>query len=195
MGNIELPDDSLIKEYIEGNENALSILIKRHESRIYGFIYSKIRNKEICNDIFQDTFVKVIKTLKSGSYNEQGKFLSWIAKISHNLVTDYFRKNKFHYLFFKSIEEGTYYDSVFDETPSVENRIIINQIKNDLKKILEKLPPEQKEIIILKMYNNMSHKKIAELKNISINTSLGRMRYAIINLRKIIKKNQIILTN
>lgn len=195
MSNIELTDDSLIKEYIEGNENALSILIKRHESRIYGFIYSKIRDKEICNDIFQDTFVKVIKTLKSGSYNEQGKFLSWITKISHNLVMDYFRRNRFNYLLFKSIEEGTNYDSVFDETPSVENRIIINQIKNDLKKILEKLPSVQKEIIILKMYHNMSHKEIAELKNISINTSLGRMRYAIINLRKIIKKNQIILTN
>lgn len=195
MSNTELTDDLLIKEYIEGNGNALSILIKRHESRIYGFIYSKIRDKEICNDIFQDTFVKAIKTLKSGSYNEQGKFLPWIAKISHNLVMDYFRRNRFNYLLFKSIEEGTNYNSVFDETPSVENRIIINQIKNDLKKILEKLPPEQKEIIVLKMYHNMSHKEIAELKNISINTSLGRMRYAIINLRKIIKKNQIILTN
>lgn len=195
MSNIELTDDLLIKKYIEGNENALNILIKRHESRIYGFIHSKIPDRETCNDIFQDTFVKVIKTLKSGSYSEQGKFLSWITKISHNLAMDYFRENKFNYLYFKSIEEGTCYDSVFDETPSVENRIIINQIKNDLKKILEKLPPEQKEIIILKMYHNMSHKEIAELKNISINTSLGRMRYAIINLRKIIKINKIILTN
>src|SRR6476620_2514427 len=115
MSNNELTDDFLIKEYIKGNEGALSILIKRHESRIYGFIYSKIRDKEICNDIFQDTFVKAIKTLKSGSYNEQGKFLSWIAKISHNLVIDYFRRNRFNYSRFKSIEEETHYHSVFDE--------------------------------------------------------------------------------
>lgn len=194
MSNNEHTDDILIKQYIEGSTKALSILITRYESRIYGFIYSKIRDKTICNEIFQEAFVKVIDTLQSGHYNEQGKFLSWTLRISHNLVIDHYRRNKKKHTFLKSIEE-TYNDTLLDEAPSIENKLITTQIQQDLKKLLEKLQPEQKEIIILKMYQNMTYKEIAELKKISINTALGRVRYALINLRKIIAQNQIILTN
>lgn len=194
MSIVKRKDDLLIRDYIEGDDNALEILINRHKSRIYGFIYSKIPDKAICNDIFQDTFIKVIKTLKSGSYSEQGKFLPWIIRISNNLIMDHFRMLKNKSLLHKSIDDD-FFGTILDESLSIENELIFNQIQEDLNKILKELPPEQEEVVILSIYNNMTHKEIAELKKISINTSLGRMRYAIKNLRKIIERNRISLTH
>lgn len=194
MVNIQLPDASLVKEYVAGNEDALAKLIKRHESKIYGFIYSKIPDRDITNDIFQDTFIKVIKTLKSNSYNEEGKFLPWVMRISHNLVVDHYRKTKKMPLF-RETEEFSIFSIMSDDSMTIENKIISEQVQMDLKKLIEGLPADQKEVLVMRMYQDMSFKEISESTGVSINTALGRMRYALMNLRKVIDKHQIVLTN
>ncbi len=194
MVNIQLPDSSLVKDYVAGNEDALAKLIKRHESKIYGFIYSKIPDRDITNDIFQDTFIKVIKTLKSNSYNEEGKFLPWVMRISHNLVIDHFRKTK-KMPMFRETEEFSIFSIMSDDSQTIENKIISEQVEMDLKKLIEGLPADQKEVLVMRMYQDMSFKEISESTGVSINTALGRMRYALMNLRKVIDKHQIVLTN
>lgn len=194
MASIELPDALLVQHYVAGNENALATLIKRHESRIFGFIYSKIADRDISNDIFQDTFIKVIKTLKSNSYNEEGKFLPWVMRISHNLIIDHFRKNK-KMPMFRETEEFSIFSIMSDDVPTIENQLISAQVETDIKKLIEELPLDQKEVLIMRMYQDMSFKEISEITGVSINTSLGRMRYALMNLRKVIDKHQIVLTN
>ncbi|MFH7015002.1 RNA polymerase sigma factor [Flavobacterium sp. FlaQc-47] len=194
MADLHIPDALLVKNYVEGNENALSTLIKRHESKIYGFIYSKIADRDISNDIFQDTFIKVIKTLKSNSYNEEGKFLPWVMRISHNLIVDHFRKTK-KMPMYRETEEFSIFSVMSDDSLTIENKMIFDQVEVDLKKIIEELPSDQKEVLVMRMYQDMSFKEISELTGVSINTALGRMRYALMNLRKIIDKHQIILTN
>ena len=194
MANIQSPDALLVQDYVAGNEEALSTLIKRHESRIYGFIYSKIADRDISNDIFQDTFIKVIKTLKSNSYNEEGKFLPWVMRISHNLIIDHFRKTKKMPLF-RETEEFSIFSIMSDDSPTIENKIISEQVQVDLKRLIEALPSDQKEVLVMRMYQDMSFKEISEITGVSINTSLGRMRYALMNLRKVIDKHQIVLTN
>ncbi|NRT15671.1 RNA polymerase sigma-70 factor (ECF subfamily) [Flavobacterium sp. 28A] len=194
MVNIELPDALLVQNYIAGNENCLAILIKRHESRIYGFIYSKVADRDVSNDIFQDTFIKVIKTLKSNSYNEEGKFLPWVMRIAHNLIIDHFRRNKKMPLY-RETEEFSIFSIMSDNEPTIESKMISAQVEIDIRKLLEELPIDQKEVLIMRMYQDMSFKEISEITGVSINTSLGRMRYALLNLRKVIDKHQIVLTN
>ncbi|RAR70823.1 RNA polymerase sigma factor [Flavobacterium aciduliphilum] len=194
MATIQIPDALLVKNYIAGDENALAILIKRHQSKIYGFIYSKIEDRDLADDIFQDTFIKVIKTLKSNSYNEEGKFLSWVLRISHNLVIDHFRKEK-RMPMNRDREEMSVFSFISDATLNVESKIIADCIETDLHKMIDKLPEDQKEVLVLRMYQDYSFNEIADMTGVSINTALGRMRYAVINLRKMIEKNQIILTN
>ncbi|OXG02742.1 RNA polymerase ECF family sigma subunit [Flavobacterium araucananum] len=194
MADLHIPDALLVKNYVDGNEIALATLIKRHESKIYGFIYSKIADRDISNDIFQDTFIKVIKTLKSNSYNEEGKFLPWVMRISHNLIVDHFRKTK-KMPMYRETEEFSIFSVMSDDSLTIENKMIFDQVEVDLKKIIEELPSDQKEVLVMRMYQDMSFKEISELTGVSINTALGRMRYALMNLRKIIDKNQIILTN
>ncbi|KQX15728.1 RNA polymerase sigma factor [Flavobacterium sp. Root420] len=194
MADLHIPDALLVKNYIEGNETALSILIKRHESKIYGFIYSKIADRDISNDIFQDTFIKVIKTLKSNSYNEEGKFLPWVMRISHNLIVDHFRKTK-KMPMYRETEEFSIFSVMSDDSLTIEAKMIVDQVEVDLKRLIEELPEDQKEVLVMRMYQDMSFKEISELTDVSINTALGRMRYALMNLRKIIDKHQIILTN
>lgn len=194
MVNIQLPDALLVKEYISGNEDALAKLIKRHESKIFGFIYSKILDRDITKDIFQDTFIKVIKTLKSNSYNEEGKFLPWVMRISHNLVVDHYRKTK-KMPMFRETEEFSIFSIMSDDSLTIENKIISEQVEMDLKKLIEELPADQKEVLVMRMYQDMSFKEISETTGVSINTALGRMRYALMNLRKVIDKHQIVLTN
>ena len=194
MVNIQLPDASLVKEYVAGNEDALAKLIKRHESKIFGFIFSKVLDRDTANDIFQDTFIKVIKTLKSNSYNEEGKFLPWVMRISHNLVVDHYRKNK-KMPMFRETEDFSIFSVMSDDSMTIENKIIADQVEMDLKKLIEELPADQKEVLVMRMYQDMSFKEISESTGVSINTALGRMRYALINLRKVIDKHQIILTN
>lgn len=194
MAIANIPDALLVKDYIAGNEEALSALIKRHQSKIYGFIYSKIPDKEITNDVFQDTFIKVIKTLKSNSYNEEGKFLPWVMRISHNLVVDHYRKTKKMPLY-RETEEFSIFSIMSDDSLTIENKIIADQVEMDLKRLIEELPADQKEVLVMRMYQDMSFKEISESTGVSINTALGRMRYALMNLRKVIDKHQIVLTN
>lgn len=194
MANVQTPDALLVKNYMSGDENALTILINRHQIKIYGFIYSKISDRDISDDIFQDTFIKVIKTLKSNSYNEEGKFLPWVMRIAHNLIIDHFRRNK-KMPMFRETEEFSIFSLMTDKSLTIENQMIADQVENDLRKIIEELPEDQKEVLVMRMYQDLSFKEISELTGVSINTALGRMRYAILNLRKVIEKHQIILTN
>jgi RNA polymerase sigma-70 factor (ECF subfamily) len=194
MANVQTPDALLVKNYVAGDENALTILINRHQSKIYGFIYSKLSDRDISDDIFQDTFIKVIKTLKSNSYNEEGKFLPWVMRISHNLIIDHYRRNK-KMPMYRETEEFSIFSIMSDNVPNIESQLITNQVENDLRKLIEELPAEQKEVLMMRMYQDLSFKEISESTGVSINTALGRMRYAIMNLRKVIDKHQIILTN
>ena len=194
MANVQTPDALLVKNYIAGDENALTILINRHQSKIYGFIYSKLSDRDISDDIFQDTFIKVIKTLKSNSYNEEGKFLPWVMRISHNLIIDHFRRTK-KMPMNRETEEFSIFSVMSDNVPNIESKLITAQVENDLRKLIEELPSEQKEVLMMRMYQDLSFKEISEMTGVSINTALGRMRYAIMNLRKVIDKHQIILTN
>ena len=194
MANIVLPDAVLVKNYVSGDESALASLIERHQSKIYGFIYSKINDRDLSDDIFQDTFIKVIKTLKSQSYNEEGKFLPWVMRIAHNLVVDHFRKAK-KMPYQRETDEYSIFNYMTDNSLNIEGQIISEQVESDLAKLLDELPADQKEVLVMRMYQDLSFKEIADLTGVSINTALGRMRYALLNLRKIIEKNQIILTN
>lgn len=194
MANLVLPDAVLVKNYVSGDESALASLIERHQSKISGFIYSKINDRDLSDDIFQDTFIKVIKTLKSQSYNEEGKFLPWVMRIAHNLVVDHFRKAK-KMPYQRETEEYSIFNYMTDNSLNIEGQIISEQVESDLAKLLDELPADQKEVLVMRMYQDLSFKEIADLTGVSINTALGRMRYALLNLRKIIEKNQIILTN
>jgi len=188
----EPTDAFLVNEYISGSEIALEKLINRHKLRIFNFIKSKVLDRDTAEDIFQDTFIKVIKTLKSGVYNEEGKFLPWVMRISHNLVIDFFRKNnRIHTI--KNNDEYDVFKFISDTTPNVEMTLFQDQIISDLQKLVQELPEDQKEVLVMRLYRDMSFKEIAENTNVSINTALGRMRYAIINLRKLVDENQIIL--
>lgn len=170
---------------------ALSLLINRHKSKIYGFIYSKVQDKDVANDIFQDAFIKVIHTLKSNKYNEEGKFLPWVIRISHNLIIDSYRKdNKMPMQ--RDKEEYSVFNYMIDSSPNIENYLVDSQIEFDIKKLIDLLPEDQKEVVTLRIYEDMSFKEIADQTGVSINTALGRMRYALLNLRKNIEKNQII---
>ncbi len=188
------PDATLVKKYIHGDEYALEILIKRHQHRLYSFIYSKIQDKDVVEDVFQDTFIKVIKTLKKGNYNEEGKFLPWVMRIAHNLVIDYFRKSN-RMPAFRNTDDFDIFDVLSDGTLNAESKIIKDQIHSDITELIKELPKEQKEVLMMRIYKDMSFKEISENTGVSINTALGRMRYALINLRKIIETNKIILVN
>lgn len=187
-------DADLIRNYINGNENALAILINRHKQKIYSFIYSKVLDRDVTEDVFQDTFIKVIKTLKRGKYNEEGKFLPWVMRIAHNLVIDYFRKNK-RMPKFDNSGDFDIFSVISDSSLNIEKSLIKNQVEGDVKKLIDELPEDQKQVLVMRIYNDMSFKEISENTGVSINTALGRMRYALINLRKVIEKNNIILTN
>lgn len=192
--NVVIADAVLVSNYIKGDESALSLLIERHQSKIYGFIYSKVSDRDISDDIFQDTFMKVIRTLKTKSYNEEGKFLPWVMRIAHNLIVDYYRNNK-KMPMQRDTEEFSIFSVIKDNDPNIENQIIGLQIETDLRKLVEELPQDQKEVLVMRMYQDLSFKEISDLTGVSINTALGRMRYALMNLRKIIEKKNLILTN
>ena len=189
-----ITDGVLVSNYINGNEKSLEILIKRHKQRIFSFILSKVLDRDIAEDIFQDTFIKVINTLKRRAYNEEGKFLPWVMRIAHNLVIDHFRRNK-RIPTFKNTDEFDIFTVISDEVLNVEKQLIKNQILEDVKGLIEELPEDQKEVLVMRMYRDMSFKEIAENTDVSINTALGRMRYALINLRKLIEKYNIILVH
>ena len=189
-----ISDSELVSSYIKGDEKSLEILIKRHKQRIYSFIYSKVLDRDLTEDVFQDTFIKVIRTLKLGNYNEQGKFVSWVMRIAHNLVIDHFRKNK-RIPKFENSYDFDIFSVLSDSSLDAEKSMIKSQILNDVKKLIEHLPNDQKEVLKYRFYNDMSFKEISDKTGVSINTALGRMRYALINLRNIIDKKNIVLTS
>jgi RNA polymerase sigma factor (sigma-70 family) len=183
-------DQELVHLYIEGEETALEELIRRHKSKIYTSIYLLVKNSDLAEDIFQDTFIKVIGTLKAGKYNEEGKFLPWVIRIAHNLVIDHFRKEKRTPVIanvdgFDIFEVLKFYDE------SMEERIVRDQTHKDLKALIHLLPAEQKEVLIMRHYCDLSFKEIADITNVSINTALGRMRYALSNLRKMMEAKEL----
>ncbi|MGB1040131.1 MAG: RNA polymerase sigma factor [Flavobacteriales bacterium] len=197
--NKKTSDKELIRSYLEGNDLAFEILLSRYKDRIFSYLISLVKNKKIAEDIFQDAFFKIIKTLKKGSYNEEGKFLPWAMRIAHNLAIDHFRKAKKMPTISQNPSKNE--DDDFDifsilkmEENSIEDDMIEDQIHKDVRNIIDYLPDEQREIILLRHFKEMSFKDIAEAKDISINTALGRMRYALINLRKIIETNKVNLT-
>ena len=191
---LQIEDSVLVKNYIGGDERSLEALINRHNQRISSFIYSKVLDRDITEDIFQDTFIKVIRTLKRGSYSEEGKFLPWVMRIAHNLIIDHFRKNK-RMPMFEGSDDFNIFSVISDDKLNAEKQLIKNQINSDLKILIEELPEDQKEVLLMRIYKDMSFKEISENTGVSINTALGRMRYALINMRKIIEKHNIVLTN
>jgi RNA polymerase sigma-70 factor (ECF subfamily) len=193
MAKSQLPDSLLVDKYIAGDENSLAILVNRHQSKIYGYIYSKVSDRDVTEDIFQETFFKVIHTLKTKKYyNEEGKFLSWVLRIASNLIIDKFRNDKKMPLN-RDTDDLLIFSRITDNSPNIEKSLIKNQVEIDLKNIIEELPHDQKEVIMMRYFLDMSFKEIADFTGVSVNTSLGRMRYAITNLRKVIEKNKIYL--
>ncbi|TAI48680.1 RNA polymerase sigma factor [Flagellimonas allohymeniacidonis] len=191
---LQIDDSILVKNYIAGDEKALEVLINRYNQRISSFIYSKVLDRDVAEDIFQDTFIKVIKTLKRGSYSEEGKFLPWVMRIAHNLIIDHFRKNK-RMPKFEGSDDFNIFSVIKDDKLNAEKQIIKDQIDRDITSLIEELPEDQKEVLVMRIYKDMSFKEISENTGVSINTALGRMRYALINLRKIVDRHNIVLTN
>ncbi|PKP48415.1 MAG: RNA polymerase subunit sigma-24 [Bacteroidetes bacterium HGW-Bacteroidetes-11] len=189
-----ISDQELINRYLSGNEASLEQLIHRHKSKVFSYILMVVKNKQHADDIFQDTFIKVIHTLRSGSYKEEGKFIQWVMRIAHNLVIDHFRKSRRIPIVESLNGEGNVLDNLRVYDDSIEDRIINEQIHNDVRSLIEYLPPEQRDVLVMRHYADMSFKDIAEQTDVSINTALGRMRYALINLRKMIEKKEIILS-
>ncbi len=191
MQIIHYADAELIHAFIEGNERALEILINRHKDKVYTSIYMLVKDKYLAEDFFQDTFLKIIKTIKEGRYSEQGKFLPWAIRVAHNLCMDYFRRSRQNIPV--TLPDGQDISSLFTTEATPLNIIEKKQVHASVRRIIEELPEDQREVIVLRIYADLSFKEIADLTGVSINTALGRMRYALINLRKMISDNQLVL--
>lgn len=191
-------DDDLIRQYQQGEESAIGELLERHKKRVFGYILNVVRDRNIAEDIFQETFFKVIKTLKKQQYNGEGKFIQWVVRIAHNLMIDHFRQKGRIATVSRVVKPDGKVLDVFDvvkiEDDSHEDTLVKHQIRKDIRKLVDHLPYEQKEVVILRHYYDMSFKEIADMTNVSINTALGRMRYALINLRRLAEEHQIALT-
>jgi RNA polymerase sigma factor (sigma-70 family) len=190
-----LSDNELVKLYMDGNEESLSVLVKRHKRRIFSYVYLITRDKELTEDVFQETFFKVIQTLKKQQYNEEGKFLPWVLRISKNLIIDHFRKVKKMPSVSSVVNDEGEHTCIFDIIPeAVSSSRDSDQtrfFKETIRSIVSELPQDQKEVVIMRTYYDMSFKEIADITNVSINTSLGRMRYALINLKKLLEEKNV----
>lgn len=188
-----LTDEQLVKAYADGNNEAFDALLNRHQQRVFSYIIRIVKNQELADDIFQETFVKAITTIKQGRYTDSGKFSAWITRIAHNLIIDFYRQDKVGTMSTDNSEVNLLNRKELSED-TVEDLIIDEQISEDVRKIMNSLPESQREVLEMRFYRDMSFKEIAEATNVSINTALGRMRYAIINMRKIAQDNNIVLT-
>ncbi len=193
MNDQIITDQELVHRYIAGDHSSLEKLINRHQRKIFSYILIIVKDKHLAEDLFQDTFIKVINTLRAGAYNEEGKFLPWVMRIAHNLVIDYFRKSK-RMQYVDKQEDYDIFETLNMFEDNVEDRLITDQIHSDVKSLIKYLPKEQKEVLIMRHYLNQSFKEIADQTKVSINTELGRMRYALINLRKLAEDKSVILT-
>ncbi len=189
-----LNDNELVQRFIAGDQNSLEILIKRHKGRVYSYILLIVKKQELAEDIFQETFIKVIRSLKKGKYTENGKFVSWVLRISHNLIIDHFRKEKLKGTVSNDSLEIDIFNSQKFSEDTIEDQMINTQILSEVKDLIQELPEDQQQVIIMRHYLDLSFKEIAEQTDVSINTALGRMRYALINLRKLVEKKNLILT-
>jgi len=186
-----LNDYDLIKQYLGGQSSSLEILISRHKNKVYSYILMIVKGRELAEDIFQDTFIKVIKSLNSGTYKEEGRFVSWVMRIAHNLIIDFYRKDKHLKTISDDNTDVPLFNSAKFSDITIEDAMVVDQIHEDVKKLVELLPEEQKEVVVLRFYYDLSFKEIADHTNVSINTALGRMRYAILNLRKLMEKSNV----
>ena len=188
-----LSDQDLVKEYLSGNNASFEVLLTRHKNRVFAFIMSKIKNRDITEDIFQDTFIKVINSLQKGKYNEEGKFLPWMMRIAHNLVIDHFRKeSKMKNI--RPSEEFNIFDVINDGSRGQDNEMIRRRVHSDLNMLIKDLPEDQMQVLKMRYFEDMSFKDISEITGVSINTALGRMRYALINLRNLAAEKNIDLS-
>ncbi len=186
-------DYELVKQFVKGDQSCIEQLIRRYKSKVYTYILLIVKNQHLAEDIFQETFIKVIKSLLDGKYKENGKFLSWVIRIAHNLIIDHYRKTKQLNTISRDDFEVDIFNSKRFSGITIEDHLINNQINRDIKNLIDELPADQKEVILLRHYCGLSFKEIAEQTNVSINTALGRMRYALINLRKLIKEKKLSL--
>ena len=194
MSNIVKSDKELIERYQDGDVQSFELLIGRYQKQVYSYILTLVKDKQLADDVFQDTFVKVIQTIKSKSYKDDGRFVQFAMRIAHNLVIDHFRKENRIPTVESSSEDYNYIDNVPITDHSVEQGLVVDQIYSDLHRMITFLPDEQREVLRMRIFDDMSFKDIADITNVSINTALGRMRYALINLRKMMVTNNMTLT-
>lgn len=194
METLKCSDFELVQEFIKGNQQSIEILINRHKDKVFNYIQMLVKTEALAEDIFQETFFKVIKSLKRGKYQDNGKFLSWVLRIAHNLVIDHFRKSKQ----LRTVSNDDYESDLFNDKEfsdkNIEENIAYDQVCKDVRNLVDKLPDDQKEVVILRHFVGLSFKEIAEFTNVSINTALGRMRYAILNMRRMVEENNLVLT-
>ena len=189
-----MTDEMLVTAYINGNNEAFDALLRRHQNRLFTYIFNTVKCKDTADDIFQETFVKAIMTLKQGRYTDAGKFSAWITRIAHNLIIDYFRQEKSENTVSSDNSEADVLNRRDLSEENIEDLIVTDQIHADVRRIMESLPASQREVLEMRFYRNMSFKEIAEATGVSINTALGRMRYAVMNMRRIASENNIVLT-
>jgi RNA polymerase sigma-70 factor (ECF subfamily) len=189
-----LNDNELVQQFIHGDQNSLEILIRRHRNRVFSYILLIVKSQELAEDIFQETFIKVIRSLKKGKYIENGKFVSWVLRIAHNLIIDHFRKEKLKGTVSNDSSEVDIFNSQKFSEATIEDQLVYDQILFEVKELINELPEDQQQVIYMRHYMGLSFKEIAEQTDVSINTALGRMRYALINMRKLIEKKNLMLT-
>ncbi len=187
-------DQDLVQAYIKGDQSAIDVLINRHRSKVYTYILLTIKNQPLAEDLFQETFIKVIQSLRAGKYRDNGRFLSWVIRIAHNLIIDHFRKEKQMNSVSNDDTDVDLFNSRKFSDDNIEELIVSNQIRTEIRSLINQLPDDQREVVLLRHYGELSLKEIAEQTNVSINTALGRMRYALINLRKMIREKELTLT-
>lgn len=190
----QLSDQELVKRFIQGAQPCIEVLINRHKNKVFTYIVLIVKNQQLAEDIFQDTFIKVIRSLKQGKYKDNGKFVSWVIRIAHNLTIDHFRKEKQISTCSNEDYEADIFNSKKLSDGTIEDILVEDQIVREVQLLIEELPEDQKQVILLRHYGGLSFKEIAEQTGVSINTALGRMRYALINLRKLIDQKKLNLT-
>lgn len=190
----KMSDEQLVRSYIKGNNQAFDVLLSRYENKLFSYIFFIVHNRDVADDIFQETFVKAIVTLQSGRYTEQSKFSAWITRIAHNLIIDFFRQEHNENVISNDETEVDLFNNMNLAEPNVESRMVADQTLNDVQRMMNFLPDNQREVVYMRYYRDMSFREIADSTGVSINTALGRMRYALLNLRRMAKENNVVLT-
>lgn len=188
----KMSDNELVSAFMQEDKQAFEVLLSRHQSKIFNYILSLVKEKALADDLFQDTNIKIVNTLRGGKYRNEGKYIQWAMRIAHNLVIDYFRKNQ-RFPTIKTDENFDIFDVIDSREESIEHKLIKNQIHDDVRKLIRQLPEEQRRVLVLRHYSNLSFKEIADKTGVSINTALGRMRYALINMRRLAEENSMVL--